>query len=93
MSFHLALIILSYSVFTTQTVCYLCVILTATECNCESSGSSSTSAVAAVGGVLAAVTVTAIVLLVIVIVVLMRRLNRAETCTTVQPLKRYALFI
>ena len=67
---------------------YHCVILTAPECDCESSGSSSSSAVAAVGGVLAAVTVTAIVLLVIVIVVFVRRFHRAEAYTTAQPLKR-----
>ena len=67
---------------------YHCVIFTPPESDCESSGSTLSSAVASVGGVLAAVTVTAIVVLVIVIVVLMRKLNRAETYTTAQPLER-----
>ena len=85
-------LIVPHSVFTTQDNSYYYDILTAMECDCESSGSPS-AAVAAVGGVLAAVTVTAIVLLLIVIVVFKRRLHRAEANTTAQPLKRCSYIV
>ena len=58
---------------------------------CESSGSSSSVAVAALGGVLGVVIVTAIAVQVMVIVFFMKKLKRAEKCTTTAagPLKRY----
>ncbi|CAI8006559.1 hypothetical protein GBAR_LOCUS4785 [Geodia barretti] len=57
---------------------------------CESSGSSSSVAVAALGGVLGVVIVTAIAVQVMVIVFFMKKLQRAEKCTTTAagPLKR-----